>query len=182
MTRQIIETHPFPPYIPNNIKYLIIGSFPGKGQTEKTISETDWFYGAKRNTFWKILEEVYKTELKTTSAKQKLFTTLQMGIADIILKAERKENTNSDSNLHIIEYNDKAVAEILKTNKIEMIFFTSQFVEKVFKRLFTGVTNTIVLPSPSPRYARMSVKEKVEVYRKLLPKKQYPGNKATQRS
>ncbi|MDB5222706.1 MAG: hypothetical protein JWN83_1373 [Chitinophagaceae bacterium] len=169
MTRQIIETHPFPPYIPNNIKYLIIGSFPGKGQTEKTISETDWFYGAKRNTFWKILEEVYKTELKTTSAKQKLFTTLQMGIADIILKAERKENTNSDSHLHIIEYNDKAVTEILKTNNIETIFFTSQFVHKIFKRLFPGVTNTVALPSPSPRYARMNVKEKIEVYRKMLP-------------
>src|ERR1035437_1452701 len=165
-----IETHPFQPFIPKGIKYLIIGSFPGKGQTEKTISKTDWFYGAKRNTFWKIMEEVYQTELSTTSSKQKLFTSVKMGIADIILKAVRKENTNSDSNLEIVEYNDKAIKEILNTNKIETIFFTSRFVEKIFKRFFPDVVNTIVLPSPSPRYARMTLKEKVTVYKKHLPK------------
>ena len=95
-TNSIVETHPFQSFIPKGAKYLIIGSFPGKGQTEKIISETDWFYGAKRNTFWKIMEAVYETELKTTSAKQKLFTSLKMGIADIILKAVRTANTNSE--------------------------------------------------------------------------------------
>lgn len=169
-TNNLIETHPFQPFIPKGIKYLIIGSFPGKGQTEKTISKTDWFYGAKRNTFWKIMEEVYQKELSTTSSKQKLFTSVKMGIADIILKAVRKENTNSDSNLEIVEYNDKAIKEILNTNKIETIFFTSRFVEKIFKRFFPDVVNTIVLPSPSPRYARMTLKEKVTVYKKHLPK------------
>lgn len=165
-----IETHPFAPFVPKGIKYLIIGSFPGKGQTEKTISETDWFYGAKRNTFWKIMEEVYGTELKTTSAKQKLFTSLKMGISDIILQAVRTANTNSDDNLHVIEYNDRTIKKVLSANKIETVFFTSQFVYKIFKKLFPGVTNTVVLPSPSPRYARMSLKEKVAVYRKVLPK------------
>ena len=165
-----IETHPFQPFIPKGAKYLIIGSFPGKGQTEKIISETDWFYGAKRNTFWKIMEEVYGTELKTTSTKQKLFTSLKMGIADIILKAVRTANTNSDDNLQVIEYNEKAIKKILASNKIETVFFTSQFVHKLFKKLFPRVTNTIALPSPSPRYARMSLNEKVETYKKLLPK------------
>lgn len=165
-----IETHPFKPFIPKGIQYLIIGSFPGKGQTEKVITETDWFYGARRNTFWKIIEEVYQAELSTTSAKQQLFTSLKMGIGDIILKAVRTENTNSDSNLQVIEYNDKAIKQVLDTYKIETIFFTSQFVQKIFKKFFPDVTNTVVLPSPSPRYARMSFKEKVEVYRNLLPK------------
>ena len=169
-TNSSIETHPFQPYIPKGAKYLIIGSFPGKGQTEKTISEADWFYGAKRNTFWKIMEEVYETELKTTSSKQKLFTSLKMGIADIILKAVRTANTNSDDNLHVVDYNEKAIKQILASGEIETVFFTSQFVYKVFKKLFPGFTNTIVLPSPSPRYARMSLKEKVSVYRKVLPK------------
>jgi G:T/U mismatch-specific DNA glycosylase len=116
------------------------------------------------------MEEVYQTGLSTTSAKQKLFTSLKMGIADIILKAVRKQNTNSDDNLQVIEYNDKAIAKILKANKIETIFFTSQFVYKIFKKLFPDFTNMAVLPSPSPRYARMSLKEKIEVYKKLLPK------------
>lgn len=166
-----IETHPFQPFIPKGAKYLIIGSFPGKGQTEKIISEADWFYGAKRNTFWKIIEEVYQTELKTTSAKQKLFTSLKMGIGDIILKAVRKESTNSDSNLHVIEYNDKAIKQILELHEIENVFFTSQFVFKIFRKFFPAFTNAVVLPSPSPRNARMSLKEKINVYKKLLPKR-----------
>lgn len=169
-TNQIIETHPFQPFIPQGTKYLIIGSFPGKGQTEKKLSEQDWFYGAKRNTFWNIMEEVYQIELKTTPAKQKLFISLKMGIADIILKAVRTANTNSDDNLHVIEYNEKAIKQILESNTLVTIFFTSQFVYKIFKKLFPGVKNTIALPSPSPRYARMSLKEKVAVYRKVLPK------------
>ena len=165
-----IEIHPFKPFVPKEVKYLIIGSFPGKGQAEKTISETDWFYGAKRNTFWKIMEGVYGTELKTTSAKQKLFTSLNMGIGDIILKAVRTANTNSDDNLHVIEYNDSAIKKILKQHKIETVFFTSQFVYKIFKKLFPEFTNTVVLPSPSPRYARMSLNQKIEMYKKLLPR------------
>ena len=169
-----IEIHPFKPFIPKGIKYLIIGSFPGKGQTEKIISEADWFYGAKRNTFWKIIEEVYQRELATTSAKQKLFTSLKMGIGDIILKAVRKENTNSDGDLQIVEYNDNAVKQILFSNKIETVFFTSQFVYKIFKRFFSDQFYTNILPSPSPRYARMSLKEKISVYKKVLPELNNP--------
>lgn len=169
MTIPGIETHPFTPFVPKGIKYLIIGSFPGKGQADKKNSKQEWFYGAKRNTFWKIMEAVYDTELNTTAAKQKLCRSLKIGVGDIILKAVRKENTNSDNNLHIIEYNEKAIGEILTSNKIETIFFTSQFVYKIFKRFFPEVTNTIILPSPSPRYARMSLKEKIAFYKKALP-------------
>lgn len=165
----IIETHPFPPYIPAGTKYLIIGSFPGKGQTGKTISETDWFYGAKRNLFWKILQEVYQLELSSTTKKKKLLATLKIGIADIILKAVRTNDSNSDSNLRVIKYNNKALKKILDSNNIEMIFFTSQFVQKIFKQFFPDVEHSIALPSPSPRYAKMSLKGKIEVYKKYLP-------------
>lgn len=164
-----LETHPFKPFVPHGIEYLIIGSFPGKGQTEN-VSEADWFYGAKRNTFWKILEAVYDIPLADKKAKQQLFIKTKMGIADIILKAVRTENTNSDTNLNIVEFNDKAIKKILEEHQIKIIFFTSQFVQKIFKKIFPDVTNTIVLPSPSPRYARMSLKEKVEVYKRVLPK------------
>ena len=38
-----IETHPFEPFVPPGMKYLIIGSFPGKGQTEVDVSGNQWF-------------------------------------------------------------------------------------------------------------------------------------------
>jgi len=165
-----IEIHPFNPFIPPNAEYLIIGSFPGKGQTEN-VTDADWFYGTKRNTFWKILEEVYGIPLPDKRSKQELFVKTKIGIADIILKAERTENTNSDTNLHIIEYNDKAIRKVLASNQFKTIFFTSKFVEKIFRKFFPEINNTVVLPSPSPRFARMSFKEKVAAYKKLLPLK-----------
>lgn len=164
-----IEIHPHDPFVPTGAEYLIIGSFPGKGQTE-SITDADWFYGAKRNTFWKILEQVYYIPLADKKAKQELFIKTRMGIADIILKAVRTENTNSDTNLTVVEYNDRAIKEILDFHIMKTIFFTSQFVQKIFAKFFPGVTNTVALPSPSPRFARMSLQEKVEVYKKLLPK------------
>jgi len=164
-----IEIHPFKPFIPPSTKFLIIGSFPGKIHTQEKPSDVDWFYGAKRNTFWKIMEQVYGVTLPDKNSKQQLFAKLKIGIADIILKAIRKEGTNSDTNLNVIEYNEKAIDKILSANNITTIFFTSKFVEKLFKKLFPQFTNTAVLPSPSPRFARMNLEEKVNVYKKLLP-------------
>ena len=164
-----IETHPFEPFIPPDIKYLIIGSFPGKGQTEVGTNSDLWFYSAKRNTFWKILEAVYNTPLKTKKSKQDLFRKTNMGIADIILKAVRKDNTNSDTNLEIIELNDTAIKKIVELNSIITIFFTSKFVERLFKKIFPHLFNTIALPSPSPRFAKMSLAEKINIYKKYLP-------------
>lgn len=164
-----IETHPFEPFIPPGIKYLIIGSFPGKGQTETGVNSNHWFYGAKRNTFWKILEAVYSISLEDKNSKQALFIKTKMGIADIILKAVRKSNTNSDTNLHIIELNDIAIKKIIETNSIITIFFTSKFVEKLFKKVFPQIINTTVLPSPSPRFAKMSLQQKINFYKNFLP-------------
>jgi hypoxanthine-DNA glycosylase len=164
-----IEVHPFEPFAPAGTKYLIIGSFPGKGQTEIDVNSDHWFYGAKRNTFWKILEGVYNISLQDKRSKQQLFIKTKMGIADIILKAIRKNNTNSDADLEIIEMNDVAIKKILESRKLVTIFFTSKFVEKLFKKVFPSVSNTIVLPSPSPRFATMSLPEKISIYKKYLP-------------
>jgi len=59
-----------------------------------------------------------------------------IGITDILLKVRRKNNSNLDDNLEIIEYNDKAIKIILENSKIKSIFFTSKFVEKHFYKLF----------------------------------------------
>lgn len=163
------ETHPFGNFVPNNAKYLILGSFPGKPD-----EGNDWFYGAKRNQFWKILEAVYKTKLDTKAKKQKLLIEIKAAIADIILMCDRKNNTNSDTNLTNITYNTKAIKKILSENKIKKIFFTSRFAEKLFNKQFPVIlacpeSNLIPLPSPSPRYAKFSLSDKIEKYKKLLP-------------
>jgi hypoxanthine-DNA glycosylase len=164
-----IEEHPFAAFVPENATVLIVGSFPGKEITHKTLSENEWFYEAKRNQFWKIISGVYHVELNTRAEKEALFKKHGIGIVDIFLRIKRKGDNNTDSNLQIVEYNEKAIAKILQQKNIRTIFFTSQFVEKSFLKLFPHVKNGTCLPSPSPRYARMSLSEKIEKYKSVLP-------------
>jgi hypoxanthine-DNA glycosylase len=164
-----IETHPFRPFIPVNTTVIIIGSFPGRDITQKKLSDDDWFYGTKRNQFWNIISGVYNIELKNAADKKQLFTVKGIAVADIILQARRNAINNSDTSLEVIAYNDKAIKKILAHTSFRHIFFTSRFVEKHFLKIFPGIKNCECLPSPSPRYARMSMNEKIAYYKKMLP-------------
>jgi hypoxanthine-DNA glycosylase len=162
-----MEKHPFGSFVPKKARYLLLGSFTGK-QTY------DWFYGTKRNQFWLIIEKVYDVKLNNKLEKQVLFTKLNLAITDIILSCERKENSNLDNNLVNIAFNTQAIKKILRENKIKKIFFTSRFVEKLFLKQFKETVKQypeiklVTLPSPSPRYAKMKIEEKIKRYKALL--------------
>ena len=165
------EVHPFASFVPPKAKFLLLGSF-----VTKPAHGYEWFYANGRNQFWPILEEVYRVPLKTKKDQQKLFIKLGMAITDIILECEREKNSNLDINLKCLVFNTGAITEILDQNKIEKIFFTSRFVENLYRRHFKDLIHKypkielITLPSPSPRYAVLSKSEKILRYRKLLPR------------
>jgi hypoxanthine-DNA glycosylase len=162
------EAHAFGSFVPAKATHLLLGSFPGK--------QAEWFYGTKRSQFWPIMEAVFGLELKTKAAKQKMLRDLRMAITDIILSCERRNDSNLDMNLANIIFNTKAITDIMMENKIEAIFFSSRFVETLFKRNFKNLIaaypdiRLVTLPSPSPRYAAMTRAEKIARYRELLPK------------
>jgi hypoxanthine-DNA glycosylase len=168
--KEEIETHPFKAFIPENVTAIIVGSFPGQEVTHKILTEDEWFYGSKRNQFWKIISGAYETELITRKQKQDLFAKQGIGIVDIFLRIKRKGDNNMDSNLEVVEFNDKAIGTILQNQNIKSIFFTSKFVEREFMKMFPETNIGECLPSPSPRYARMSLQEKINEYKKKLPK------------
>src|SRR6478609_1804833 len=124
-----VESHPFTAFIPAKLKCLILGSFPGKEQTKGGLDENAWFYGAPLNQLWKILEKVYRRELKTKETKQKLFSDAGIGMTDIFKSVVRKLGTNLDDNLSIIEYNKEEIEKILNEFHPEVLC-TSRFVEK----------------------------------------------------
>jgi hypoxanthine-DNA glycosylase len=164
------EKHPFPPYVPRKSRYLLLGSFPGKKTPENT-----WYYGTKRTQIWKILSEVYGKKLDSLSDKKQLFTDLHLALSDVILECVRTKDTNLDNNLKIVSYNEEAINLILSKNRIEKIFFSSRFVENIFRKKFIDLVSgkkieLITLPSPSPRYAKLTLIEKQKRYRELLPK------------
>lgn len=169
MAKAVIETHPFKAFIPENIQCLIVGSFPGKEQTQCELNETHWFYGAPRNQLWKILEIVYGRDLKNRKEKQQLFEEVGIGMTDVIKSCMRLEGTNLDENLEIKEYNKEIIEKILKKHHPK-ILFTSRFVEKEFKKLFPDYKNSDILPSPSPRYFKLRIEDKAKIYKEKLPK------------
>ena len=165
-----IENHPFEPFIPDYATVLIVGSFPGREQTQGNNDDEQWFYGAKRNQFWKIISAVYDTDLQCKADKVNLFSKHGIGLTDILFKVRRKNNSNLDENLEIVEYNDAAIREIISNSNIKSIYFTSRFVERQFKKLLPEINFGEYLPSPSPRYAGMTQAEKINFYMSKLPK------------
>lgn len=172
----MVETHPFGNFVPANTQYLILGSFTGKRTEDDIKNGYDWFYGTKRNQFWPIMEEVYGLSLKTKTEKQNLFTKLGIAITDIILSCERKSNNNLDMNLTNIVFNTQAVIDVLDKNRVKTIFFSSRFVEKLFKKHLKNILpqyseiKLVALPSPSPRYVAITKEEKIKRYKSILPK------------
>ena len=170
----MIETHPFEPFIPQNSKYMILGSFTAKKPNEKI--NYDFYYCNGRNHFWPIIEKVYGVVLDDTQKKKELFNQLGISITDIIYQCERKANNSLDNNLINFIYNFDALDQILDNNPIKKILFSSRFVEKEYKKIFKKQIDKypniefFVLPSPSPRYAKLSKDEKAEIYKEQLPK------------
>lgn len=168
----MIEVHPFKNFIPQRMQYLVLGSFTAKNAHNNP--NYDWYYSNGRNHFWPIIEKVYGVGLPDKGAKMELFRTLHIGITDIIHQCDRRENNSLDTSLVDIIYNT-AISDVIVKNPVKSIFFTSRFVErhyhKAFKKEITNFPdiNLVTLPSPSPRYARMSKDEKVRTYRVLLP-------------
>jgi len=166
----MIEKHPFEPFVPEQSEILILGSFPGKESTQTSRAD-DWFYGANRNQFWKIVELVYSKELNNKASKQELFKVLKIAITDIITSCERKDNKNSDKNLFNKKYNGE-IEKIIDRHQIQKILFTSKTVYLEFLENFSKPKNVelFILPSPSPIYRRLNLQDKTEEYKKHFPK------------
>ncbi|WP_442794658.1 uracil-DNA glycosylase family protein [Pelobium manganitolerans] len=163
-----VEDHPFKAFVPANANKLIIGSFPGRQHTQGMANDEAWFYGAKRNQFWQILSAVFEVQINKKTTKQQVLAQHQIAITDIFLKVRRKSNNNLDENLELVAYNDHVIRQILAEQNIQRVFFTSKLVGKHFNTLFPEVAYVDFLPSPSPRFVRMSLQEKVEIYREKL--------------
>lgn len=166
----MIENHPFKAFVPNPSEVLILGSFPGKESTQ-VKRDGDWFYGANRNQFWKIIELVYNLKLNSKAKKQELFTGNRIAITDIISSCERAQNSNLDNNLVNIVYNNE-ISSIIKEQGIKKVLFTSKNVCDEYFKHYEKVDGVdfIVLPSPSPIYRRISMQEKAIEYSRHLPK------------
>ena len=141
--------HPFEPFVSKNTKTLILGTFPGKDFTDpnKENDKEDWYYGNKCNEFWELIEYALcckENSLKTIKEKKGLLEKHNIGITDIIKKAKRKEDNNSDKNLYDIDPND--LNSLLdKYKDIDTIVLTSKdMYTRFFKKYYVKTDDAIL--------------------------------------
>ena len=151
-------------YLPKwEVEYLFIGTFnPSGGE------KVPYYYGRQRNRFWKLLSEVFKTELEPyDDSFFENLKSLKMGCMDLIDSISYPEEYEDrvlgkgysdkvllSSNLKKV-YNTKNILDIISKNKLQKVFFTNsgdslRKEQKLELEKIQSVCEVIYLCSPSP--------------------------------
>jgi hypoxanthine-DNA glycosylase len=168
-----LETHPFGAFLPPDVRYLVVGTFPGRLFSQRSAAEneadlTAFSYGG-RNQFWRIMEHLYAVKLPDRATKKALFTQKNIGLMDVIAACRRKKNSNLDTDLTDIVWNKPAFNLLFATQSIETVFCTGKGVATIFTKWFPDVP-CVVLPSPSPLFAAKRFEDKCAFYADVFPK------------
>lgn len=153
--------HPFKPIIFKDTEILILGSFPSIRSFEN-----NFYYAHPRNQFWKILEAVTSYPVNNKDQKIWLLKESKFGLWDMIKNCSR--DNSLDSSLEDEEVND--IASFLEENpSIKKLAFTGKKSQALFETHFGHLNiERVYLPSPSAAYAKMSIEDKVKMYKELL--------------
>lgn len=123
--------HPYPPFIPQGTKKLIVGTLPPPRFTtgELKPDDVDFAYGSRDGQLWKILEGVFKVNLLYDNSKEATNQRIQLlkkhniGICDMVEYAFREKINAAD--LGIQNAVLRPIIPILKEHpSIKMLLFT----------------------------------------------------------
>jgi len=153
--------HPFEPIAFNDSEILILGSFPSIDSFKESF-----YYAHKRNQFWKILSAITGYPINNRDQKLWLLKRSKIALWDMVKHCSR--DNSLDSSLENIEVNN--IAKFLEDNPtINKIAFTGRLAERLYRLNFDYLDiETIYLPSPSSAYAKMSLQNKIEIYKEKL--------------
>ncbi|NEW61332.1 DNA-deoxyinosine glycosylase [Sulfurovum sp. bin170] len=153
--------HPFEPIVFKDSEILILGSFPSIDSFDKAF-----YYAHPRNQFWKILSAVTSYPINNRDQKIWLLKVSKIALWDMVANCSR--DNSLDSSLEDIEVNN-IVSFLEEHPSIRKIAFTGRLSERLFKLHFDYLDiETDYLPSPSSAYAKMSLENKIIVYKKKL--------------
>jgi len=153
--------HPFKPIIFKDTEVLILGSFP----SIKSF-ENNFYYAHPRNQFWKILKAVTNYPVNNKDQKIWLLKESKFGLWDMIKNCSR--DNSLDSSLEDEEVND--LATFLEENPtIKKLAFTGKKAQALFETHFGYLEiERVYLPSPSAAYAKMSIEDKIKIFKEKL--------------
>ena len=139
-----IESHPFEPFLPQNARLLMLGTFPP--------AEKRWcmkfYYPNFTNDMWKIFGICYFNDKEHFMVKgerrydvdmiKAFLTTVGIAMYDTAVKVRRTKNTASDKDLEIIEPTDVA-AMLHRLPQCQAVITAGQLATETFCNQF-GVT------------------------------------------
>ncbi|MCR5808771.1 MAG: DNA-deoxyinosine glycosylase [Clostridiales bacterium] len=146
-------SHPFPPVYNERSRVLILGSFPSAASREVMF-----FYGHKRNRFWKVLGLVFGEEVPQDIEGRKRFL-LDHGVALWDSIASCSIEGSSDSSIRDVTPNK--ISELLNEAPIEKIFCNGKTSHACYEKYVypeTGI-HAFALPSTSPANAAKSLEQ-----------------------
>ena len=183
-----IETHPFEPFMPDNARILMLGTFP----PARKRWCMEFYYPNFQNDMWRIFGLVFfqdkdyfvVKDRKTFDVPKIIDFLKDKGIAifDTALRICRTKNTASDKDLEIVEQSDLD-AMLRQLKHCQAIVTTGQLATSVVVGHF-GIASPKVgyftdftfegrpmrlyrMPSSSRAYP-MRVESKAEIYKSLL--------------
>ena len=146
--------HPFEPVWDKNSRILILGSFPS------VRSRADGFYyGHPQNRFWRLMSELYETELWKTTDEKKEFL-LKNGIAlwDVIGSCEIENS--SDSSIRNAVPN--RLTDIFENANIQAVYTNGKTADKLYRKYFER--EAVCLPSTSPANAAWTFEKLLQTW------------------
>ena len=107
-----VEVHPFPPFLPENARILVLGTFP-PAEGKRAM---DFYYPNFQNDMWRIFGLIYfqdpdhfRKGMEKTFDPEKIkgfLTEAGIALGPTVLRAQREKGNASDKFLHVVEEAD----------------------------------------------------------------------------
>ena len=153
----------FNPIVSSQPKIMILGSAP----SIKSLEENE-YYGNIRNSFWKILSEIYGYQaFKDYYEKKQLILDNNIILWDVIKTCNREGSL--DSQIKDVVVNE--LVEIIDSNKsLRVVFFNGKKSFNLYKKhinYFPNNLDFLSLPSSSPAYT-LSYEKKLQIWKDYI--------------
>lgn len=130
--------------------------------------KNNFYYANPSNRFWKIINNIFKVDLKTNKAKKAFLLKNKIALWDVIKSCDI--NGSSDASIKNVVVND--IDLIIKNSQIKNIYCTGKKSYELFIKYFPQyVSMTTILPSPSSANASYNLEKltkEYEIIKKLI--------------
>lgn len=126
-----LHTHPYEPFLFDGATRLIVGTLPPPRFTTGELKEgdVDFCYGSRDGYLWPILDEIFGLGLKFETSREavrqrtEFLKSRQIGICDIVERAERERVDASDLGMRRVQLRD-LVAYLYAYPSVHTLLFT----------------------------------------------------------